>query len=100
MKRSEELKIQAQSEDNDLKALGLECKALREHRWENIKQNYIDKFTNNSNILSFIEKEESFVLDTLSYKRITFYPKANKILIHSTSKWIKPGLSWIIKNIL
>lgn len=95
--KSDELERQAAGEDNDLKALGLYTKALREKRMEHFKdmvvsiQNAGHKISRHGNYYMLITEEHG---------KMSFYPKANKIHIHKTNTWIKPGVHWIIKNLL
>lgn len=71
--------------------LGLE----RYHRFQNMIP-YIVR-----NVKNF-EQHENYriTFDIESYGSITYYPKANKLLIHKTNKWIKPAMQWIHKNII
>jgi len=99
MKKSEELKIQAQTEDNDLKALGIYTKILREERFERFKKYKSELIAKG---FSLIENEEQgkITIETKTYGTLDYYPKANKILIRKKNKWNKAGLHWIIKNLL
>jgi hypothetical protein len=38
--------------------------------------------------------------DTSNTQIVDYYPKADKILIRKENRWIKPGLSWLIANVL
>lgn len=100
MKKSEELLKQSSEEDNDLKALGLQTKAIRERRNENFEENWLEKIKNSENVLNFNTIADGYRLTAKVYGMLSFYPKSNKVLIHSQNKWIKPGLQWLIKNLL
>lgn len=99
MSKSEELRKEAESEDNDLKAIGLYTKVLREERSERFEQ-YIDKLNNLGYHVTEWEDQGKFTIEPTEYGIVDYYPKANKVLIRSKNKWIKPGLQWIVKNLL
>lgn len=102
MKKSEELLQQAASEENDFKALQLNTKAIREkrfERWNNYKQQLIDKLY----VITESEDGTKITIDDKNrlnkYGIIDFYPKANKLLIRKSNKWINQGLKWIITKL-
>ena len=51
-----------------------------------------------------VENNHKFTIDTDAQEEkfgvIDYFPKANKVLIRKDNKWIKPGLKWIITNLL
>ena len=101
MKKSEELKQQADAEDNDLKYMGLMNKSLREHRSEKFQQHLLKLEQAGYDI---ILDNHKYTIDTntqeIKHGVIDYFPKANKLLIRKTNKWIKPGLPWILKHLL
>lgn len=103
MNKSEELNQQANQEENDLKALGLYTKAMREERMERFQEHFVSRLKEKlgDKFWQIDEYSYGFYL-TIGNKQFTYtyYPKANQLLIHQTNKWIKPGLQWIVKNIL
>ncbi len=98
MRESDKIKRALSEEDNDSKALGLHCKLIREERSDKFEDNFLSKL------------KESFKVDydanmgrysiTSDDGIIDFYPKANKVLIRKKNKWVKPGLNWLLKNLL
>ena len=98
MKKSKLLERQASEEENDIKAFGILCKALRESRSERfvdgslkpLEMRYPVVYRNNG----------SYSISTFKYSIIDYFPKANKLLIRNQNKWIKPGLQWIVKNLM
>lgn len=97
MKKSDELKIQASQEENDIKAFSLYKKALREKRSE--------KFEEWLKIIQVkypveVKPNGAFSIITQDYGIVDYFPKANNLLIRKLNKWRKPGLKWIIKNLL
>ena len=100
MKKSEELKLEARSEDNDLKSLGLHNKALRENRLEKFENHWYDKLLEKVHSIQTIDDGQRFIFLTKQYGTITYYPKANKLLIHDKCKWKEKALNWIINNII
>lgn len=98
MKKSEKLKRQAEREENDLKALGLYTKVLREERIESFEKNWLPKFQE-----SHIVKpgpSQSYIIYSTRYGIIDYFPKANRALLRKRQKWIKPALQWLVKNLL
>jgi len=103
MKKSEKLKQQGDQEPNDLKAMGLYNKSLREHRSEK----FVDKHLSNLEEKGYdiiYDNNGKYTIDTdsqeVKHGVIDYFPKANKLLIRKKNKWVKPGLPWIIKNLL
>lgn len=98
MKKSEEFIRQSQEEDNDIKSFALLCKALREKRSEKFVEDFLPVLSTQYSI--FLRKNESYSIITAKYGTIDYFPKANKLLIRKDNKWIKPGLKWIVNNLL
>ena len=104
MKKSEIYHQRAQEADHVLAALGLETKAIREQRKERFEEEWLailmlkDVVVTKYSIPA--EKYEICYMLNGREETIDFFPKANKVLIRSQNKWIKPGLRWIVKNII
>ena len=103
MKKSEELRQQGHAEDNDLKALGLYNKSLREGRHERFTEGTLPMLLKNGYEVSY-DDNGKYTIDTDSqeemYGIVDFFPKANKLLIRKKNKWIKPGNKWLLKNLI
>lgn len=97
--KSEEILLQAASEDNDLKSLGLYNKALREKRLERF-ENYKEELLTLGHKIREFEGQGKFMIENTKFGIIDYYPKANKVLIRKDNKWIYGGLRWIIKNLI
>jgi hypothetical protein len=99
MKKSEQLRIDAQSAESDQACLGLHTKALREEREERFVEKYLPLLKEKiGNQVSVDPINRVYLFDTEKFGRILFYPKANKLFLKKQNKWIKPGLQWLIKN--
>ena len=96
---SNELRKQAESEANDLKAMGLYTKVLREERAERF-ENYKDKLLQAGYNLTEFEEQGKFTIEPTNFGTIDYYPKSNKVLIRKKNKWITGGLRWIIGSLL
>jgi len=99
MKKSEKIKKEAGKVDSDSKSFGLYTKAVREERDERFKDNWLQEFEDNGIHFAYSQDQNKYMAET-DYGTIDFYPKANKVLIRKKNKWIKPGLKWLIKNVL
>lgn len=103
MKESEKITTQANQEENDLKALGLYTKAMREERMERFQEHFVPRLKEKLGDKFWQTDQYSYgfywKIGECEYT-FTFYPKANRLLLHQSNKWIKPGLGWIVKNIL
>lgn len=101
MKKSEELKEQAQQADNDFQAMSLLNKSLREHRLEKFQDYIIPLQEKGYDVVEMVHK---YTIDTdaqsVHFGIVDYFPKANKILIRKDNQWVKPGLNWIRKNLL
>lgn len=97
MKTSEKLTQLALEEDNDIKTFALLCKALREKRSEKFTEDWLPVLSEQYNIELRING--SYSINTQKYGIIDYFQKANKLLIRSDNKWVKPGLKWIVNNL-
>lgn len=97
MSKSEELIKQSQKEDSDLKALGLMTKAIREKRQERF-EDILEPLNQKYDIIP--RQNGSYSIFTDKYGVLDYFPKANNLLMRKNSKWFKPGLKWIINNLL
>ena len=98
MKKSESIKELAIFEDNDLVALGLLCKVLRERRSERFVEDWLKPLQLIYPIT--LRKNGSYSITTCEHGIIDYWPKVNKLLIRKDNQWVKPGLHWLIKNLL
>ena len=97
---SKELKHLADTEENDLKAIGLYNKSFREGRNEKFREEVLPKLLKKYEVAE--STQNKFVIDTLDlYGLVDYFPKANKVCIRNQqNKWITGGLTWIIENLL
>lgn len=98
MKRSEELQLASQQEDNDIKSFAILCKALREKRSEKFIEDYLPILQLRYEIEQ--RTNGSYSINTQDFGIIDYFPKANKLLIRKDNNWIKPGLKWIFNNLI
>ena len=104
MKKSEALKKAAEAEDNDLKALGLMTGSLREGRLERFTETYLPQLLKMGFDIAQDDEMFRYTIDTemggKQFGIVDYYPKANNLCIRKTNKWEKPGLKWIVENLL
>lgn len=98
MRNSDIIKAELVEEDNDSKALGLHCKLIREERSDKFEDNYLLKLKESFKV-DYDENMSKYSITT-DDGIVDFYPKVNKILIRRKNKWIKPGLKWLLDNLL
>ena len=101
MKKSEELKQEAQQEESYFAYMAKMNKSMREARLERFEDGYNEKLEiNNCIVIPF--NGSKIVIDTQTEKFgiVDYYPKANKILIRKDNKWITQGLRWINESLL
>lgn len=89
--------MKSQYEENDLKALGLMIKELREQRSEKFINGWLQPLQIMYEVVT--DNNGKYTITTQDYGIIDYFPKANKILIREENRWIKPGLRWIINNL-
>lgn len=100
MKESEKLKIEAQQEDNDFRAMGKMKKAIRQQRLERF-EDYIPKLeAREIKVYEFDGAKHTLDTQTDEFGIVDFFPKANKVLIRKKNKWEEHGLKWLVKNLL
>ena len=98
-KKSDQLKDDYRNEDNDLKVLGIGTKIIREERLEKFQDKWLVLLKEKYDV-HYNEQLYAYVIKDSSLGLIHFYPKSNKVLICNKSKWEKPGLKFLIKNLL
>lgn len=99
MMKSDELKKQADCEDNDLAALGIYNKVIREKRTERFEK-YRGKFVDAGYTLTENESQGRITIEPTGFGIVDYYPKANRILIRKKNKWHDAGLRWLVTNLL
>ena len=93
---SQELTNRVAEEDNDLVALGLLTKVLREKRSEKFNEDWLPIL---EQMYPISNANHKYTIETQEYDILDYFPKANKLLIRKENTWIKPGLKWIINNL-
>lgn len=98
MKNSEILKQQSAEEDNDLIAMGLHAKIIREERNERFEDKWLPKLKDKFG--DYIKYDEKLFAWRIKHgpDELAYYPKANKIFDYSSNTWIKQGLKYLIKK--
>jgi hypothetical protein len=102
VKTSDKLKIEAQEEENDFRALALYTKSMREARLERWEEgDYKNKLeAKDCIIIPFNGSKVTIDTQTELFGIIDYFPKANKILIRKKNKWCEQGLKWINQNLI
>jgi hypothetical protein len=112
LSKAEVLKQTMAEEDNDLKAMGIGKKVLREERNEKFEEKWLPKFKAKFPDMEYIGKMfcwriiepgeiitiEEDLTESTRHRYIDFYPKSNKVFVHAQNKWIKPGLRYLIEK--
>lgn len=102
MNRVEQIRQQLADEENDIIALGLENKLLREQRLEKFEQRWLPEIELHlgEKAIVYDSKKSCYTMVIPKTKvKVDFYPMANKVLIRHKNKWVKPGLRWLIKEL-
>ena len=101
MNKSEDLRIEAQPEENDFSYMAKMNKSIREARLERFEDGYVEKLeSNNCIVIPFNGSKVVIDTQTSKYGILDYFPKANKILIRKDNKWITQGLRWINNTLL
>lgn len=102
MKKSEEIRQEANQEESDFKYMKKLNDAMRQERLENFEENWLRAFQKSDNIQDVTEVPSSvkWVITTKNYGILDFYPKANKVLVRRDNKWKKPGLKWLVNTFI
>jgi hypothetical protein len=82
----------------DREALEAYLDAFNWQKEDEFKRYFLPRLSENY----IIEKEpaHAYAIFSSRYGRILFYPRLNRCFLLKKSKWIKPGLQWIIKEFL
>lgn len=97
MKKSEKLRIEAQSAEKDYELLGLDRKIRREERAETFEDKWLQVLLEKVNV-TYDDKTGKYTMKHKRLGTLDFYPKSNRILIRAGNKWYIRGLQWLIKN--
>ena len=97
MKKSEELRIEAQSAEKDYESLRLYHKADREAHAETFEDKWLQVLLEKVNV-TYDDKTGKYTMKHKRLGTLDFYPKSNRILIRAGNKWYIRGLQWLIKN--
>jgi len=97
MKKSEQLRIEAQSAEKDGEYIRLHGKALREERAETFEDKWLQLLLEKANV-TYDDKTGKYTMRHKRLGTIDFFPKANRILVRYENRWISGGLQWLIKN--
>lgn len=97
MKKSEELRVEAQSSEKDYESLRLHHKADREERAETFEDKWLQVLLEKVNV-TYDDKTGKYTMKHKRLGTLDFYPKSNRILIRAGNKWYIRGLQWLIKN--
>lgn len=93
MKKSEQLRLEAASEDNDFKAMRITSQMIREKRLETFQEKWLEKV---SAVFTVVERPNgSYSITTDRNGIIDYYPKANKVLVRKDNKWHNNGLNFL-----
>lgn len=96
MKQSEVLYLEAAQEDNDLKAMGIRTKAIREARFERFEEHWLEDF---KKVTTVTERPNgSYSMEVPGEGIVDFFPKKNSLLIRKKNKWEKPALAFLMKH--
>ena len=101
MEKSEKLRREAQTEENDIVYMSKMNQKMKEKRLERIKH-WVNELQESTEVISLEEfsAQEKFTINTDSFGIVDYFPKANKLLIRRQNKWIKPGFKWIRENLI
>ena len=77
MKNSQELKIEAQQEDNDLVYMGKMKKVFREERLEKFEGKFIDRLKQKGYEVENVSDGKFLIRTTTKYGNVEYFPKAN-----------------------
>ena len=105
MTKSEELKIEAQQEENDLVYMGKMKKAFREQRLEKFEDKFIERLKVKGYEVENVSDGKYLIRTTTKYDNIEYFPKSNRIFIKLHAKqnnkgWYSKGLNWITERLL
>lgn len=82
------------------KEYGVFVKDLREQKYNRFVANILPQLKCSNEVVDIVEKDYSFCVVTRTNGAIDIYPKANKLFIRDTKKWVFPICNWLHKHIL
>lgn len=95
MTKTEELRNELLSEENDFKSLGIGKRLIREERMERFEDKWLPKLQAKCNVRHDAQMGR-YTFELNGFGVMDFYPKSNKLLIRQLNKWQKPALKWLI----
>ena len=105
MKKSEELKNEAQQEANDLVYIGKMKKVFREQRLEKFEDKFIERLKLKGFEVENVSDGKYLIKTTTKYGNIEYFPKANRVFIklhvkQNNKGCYSKGLNWIAERLL
>lgn len=99
MKKSEELELEAQKEENDIKAFAIYKKAEREKNLESFQDKV---FPDLVKVVGSVRLRDngSYTFRSEKYGTVDYYPKSDKLLIRGRNSWVNNGSDFITNKIL
>jgi len=86
--------------DNDFRALAESTKRMRDERAQRFSDEWLEPLRQRVGEIAHDSAMEKYSFEHAPYGKIDYYAKANKLLIRERNQWIKPGLKWLIKNVI
>jgi hypothetical protein len=82
----------------DIEELGRYKTTGRAQKEDVFKSYFLERLM--SGHIVYTEKAHIYTVYSTRHGRIDIYPVTNRCFLVRRSKWIKPGMEWLVKNIL
>ena len=95
------LNIAASHVDSDLAHIGLKNKVHREENMLKFRTGgVLDLLVQAGWKVTEVNNGTAILIKAVGEESYTYYPKSNKLQVHSSNKWITNGQTWLKENIL
>ena len=98
MSKIKELQDQLDTEDNDLKALGIAKKLSREVKNEKFTTKWLPLIQEKVKV-QIDEKMDKYTMTLMNHGVIDYFPKSNRLLVRSKNQWYNRGLGFLINEL-
>jgi hypothetical protein len=98
MNKIQELQNQLSTEENDLKALGIQKKLTREIKNDKFLDHWLPQIQAKTKVI-IDPKMDKYTLQLEKHGIVDYFPKSNRLLIRKTNKWKDKGIVLLINEL-
>ena len=101
MKKSDQLFIDAEQEENDFRYWSKLDNAKKEQRKEVFEEHFLPKIKESEKVVSMEERQSGsmWIIEFSDGVKIDYYPKKDRVFVKRVNHWKSNGKTWILNKI-